>query len=52
MALEIEIENLRLKLTNSVSKYGINSNKTIYISHELDKLINKYNKTYALRSKN
>jgi len=50
--LENEIEILRAKLDTTVTKYGLNDKETIYISRQLDKLINQFNKNYQLKSKN
>lgn len=50
--LENKIENLREKLDTTVTKYGLLDKKTIYLSHQLDKLINQFNESYQLKNKN
>lgn len=37
-----KISSLRKKLNKSIEKYGLNSNETVNISNEMDKLIEEY----------
>ncbi|WP_342719978.1 aspartyl-phosphate phosphatase Spo0E family protein (plasmid) [Bacillus paramycoides] len=36
------IENKKLELVELVNKYGFSHTKVLYLSQEIDKLINKY----------
>ena len=49
--LQNKIECLRSKLNSTVNKYGLSDEKTIDLSHQLDKLINQFNESYQLKSK-